>query len=116
MTCYLVEYTLYSFHVRFIYPFSFQSLIGVVGIDIALSELLQNTVVSKHYFPSNSKFYALHFNYSFTKVSASFNQNFYYSRLVPVNCRTPSLSKPRMAELWFIPNFPNLRKFRKSRW
>ena len=70
MTCYLVEYTLYSFHVRFIYPFSFQSLIGVVGIDIALSELLQNTVVSKHYFPSG--FYALHFNYSFTRVSASF--------------------------------------------
>lgn len=51
MTCYLVEYILYSFHVRFIYPFSFQSLIGVVGIDIALSELFQNTVVSKHYFP-----------------------------------------------------------------
>lgn len=70
MTCYLVEYTLYSFHVRFIYPFSFQSLIGVVGIDIALSELLQNTVVSKQYFPS--EFYALHFNYSFTRVSASF--------------------------------------------
>lgn len=74
MTCYLVEYTLFSFHVHFIYPFSFQSLIGVVGIDIALSELLQNTVVSKHYFPS--KFYALHFNYSFTKVSASLNQTF----------------------------------------
>ena len=70
MTCYLVEYTLHSFHVRFIYPFSFQSLIGVVGIDIALSELLQNTVVSKHYFPS--EFYALHFNYSFTRVSALF--------------------------------------------
>ena len=29
---------------------SLQSLIGVVGIDIALSELLQNTVVSYRYF------------------------------------------------------------------